>query len=121
LEPSDRAGIPVVEEQLDGDGSPQQGVLAPADLGHQASSEHVPQAVAVADEARRLDVGSSSLADRKTSAARDTGLPRKLPFVPDVPSELSYGAGDRAVVATDRSLQAGDGCVRLPEGGQEPT
>src|SRR4030095_12898226 len=86
LEPGDRAGIPVVEEQLDGDGSAQQGVLAPADLGHQAPPEHVPQAVALADEPRRLDVGSSFLTDRKTSTSRDTGLPPQLPLVARVTS-----------------------------------
>jgi hypothetical protein len=89
LEQGHRAGIPVVEEQLDGYGSPQQDVLAPADLGHQALSEHVPQSVSAADESRRLDVRSSFLADRKTSTSRDAGLRSKLPFVSDVPSELS--------------------------------
>jgi len=89
LEQGDRAGIPIVEEQLDGYGSPQQHVLAPADLGHQALSEHVPQLIAAADESRRLDVGSSFLTDRKTSTSRDTGLRRKLPFVSDVASKAS--------------------------------
>jgi hypothetical protein len=61
LEAGDRAGVPVVEEQLDGYGSLEQDVLTPADLGHQAASEHVPQPVAIADQSRRLDGGSSFL------------------------------------------------------------
>jgi len=59
LEPSDRAGIPIITEKLDRYRSLQEDVIAAADLGHESASEHVPEAVAPADDAMRLDGGSS--------------------------------------------------------------
>ena len=62
LEPftRDRAGISEVAEQLDRYGSAQNDILAAPDLGHEAPSEDIPQAVAPADQSIRLDGGSSS-------------------------------------------------------------
>jgi hypothetical protein len=55
LEPGDRAGIPVLAEQLDRHRSLQKDVIAAADLGHDTPSDHVPEAVAPADDSIRLD------------------------------------------------------------------
>src|SRR5262245_40958607 len=60
LEARDGAGVPEVAEQLDRHGSEQNHILAAADLGHQAPSEHIPKAVAINDQSIRLDGGSSS-------------------------------------------------------------
>jgi hypothetical protein len=60
LKPRDRAGISEVAEQLDRYGSLQYDVRAAPDLGHEAPSEDIPQAVAPVDQSIRLDGGSSS-------------------------------------------------------------
>ena len=77
----------MIQEHLDRYRSPQQDVLPAADLGHEASPEHVSQPVAAVDESRRLDVGPPFLADRKTSTSRDTGLHRELTLVSDITSK----------------------------------
>jgi hypothetical protein len=55
LEPRHRAGIAEVPEQLDRDGPAQNDILAAPNLGHEAPAEHIPQAVALADQSIRLD------------------------------------------------------------------
>jgi hypothetical protein len=60
LESGHRARIPIIAEELDRYRSMQEDVIGAADLGHERPSEHVPEAVAPADDAMRLDDGSSS-------------------------------------------------------------
>ena len=60
LESRDRAGIPEVPEQLDRDGAAQNDIFAAPDLGHETASEHIPQAVPLADQSICLDGDSSS-------------------------------------------------------------
>jgi hypothetical protein len=59
LESGHRAGTPIIAEKFDRYRSLQKDVIAAADLGHESTSEHVPEAVAPADDAMRLDGGSS--------------------------------------------------------------
>ncbi len=61
-----------------------------------------------------------SLTDPKSPTSRDSSLRCQLTFVHYVPSKASSGASDLPRASADRTLQARDRCVRLPESGKEP-